>query len=188
MPFTATGLPGVEIFEPKVFEDHRGYFYESYNQKAFEDAGINSRFVQDNQSRSIKGVLRGLHYQNPPYAQAKLIRVLSGRIYDVAVDIRKGSPAFGRWEGVELSAENRRQLFIPKGFAHGFIVLSDTAEIFYKCDELYNVKSEGGICYNDPAIGIDWHLSDKQFLLSEKDRTLPLLEKAANDFIFGVNS
>jgi dTDP-4-dehydrorhamnose 3,5-epimerase len=188
MPFKATSLPGVVIFDPKVFEDPRGYFYESYNQKIFEEAGISAHFVQDNQSRSVKGVLRGLHYQNPPYAQAKLVRVISGRIFDAAVDIRKGSPTYGQWEGEELSAENKKQLFIPRGFAHGFLVLSETAEIIYKCDGLYNVGSEGGICFNDPSIDIKWGMDKNQYLLSEKDSILPFLEKAKNEFVYGVNS
>ena len=158
MPFIQTNIPGLIVFEPKIFEDSRGYFFESFNLQTFKAAGIEINFVQDNQSSSQYGVIRGLHYQLNPYAQAKLIRVLAGRILDVAVDIRKGSPTYGESFSIELSAENKKQLFIPVGFAHGFSVLSEQAEVFYKCDEFYNKESEGGIMYNDPSLNIDWKI------------------------------
>ena len=185
MPFIKTALEGVLIFEPRVFGDERGYFLESYNENTFREAGINARFVQDNQSKSRYGVLRGLHYQLAPYTQAKLVRVLSGRVLDVAVDIRKGSPTYGRWVSAELTAENKKQLFIPRGFAHGFSVLSETAEFFYKCDAFYRPDQEAGIRFNDPAIGVDWGVPEKDAVLSEKDRALPLLENARNNFSYG---
>src|SRR5574339_312651 len=149
MPFIPTPIPGLLIFEPKVFEDNRGYFFESFNLQIYQAEGIDINFVQDNQSSSQYGVIRGLHYQLNPYAQAKLIRVLVGRILDVAVDIRKGSPTLGKSFSIELSAENKKQLFVPAVFAHGFSVLSEHAEVFYKCDSFYNKESEGGILYND---------------------------------------
>ncbi|WP_315816865.1 dTDP-4-dehydrorhamnose 3,5-epimerase [Paraflavitalea speifideaquila] len=146
MPFIETGFSGLFVFEPVVFEDSRGYFYESYNEHTYLKQGISTRFVQDNQSSSSYGVIRGLHYQLAPYAQTKLVRVLKGLIIDVAVDIRKGSPTFGKVYALELSAENRKQLYIPAGFAHGFSVLSETAEVLYKCDAFYNKENEGGYC------------------------------------------
>lgn len=173
MLFIDTGLPGLLLFEPRVFEDERGYFYESYNQAVFEQSGIACRFVQDNQAGSRRGVLRGLHFQVGEYAQAKLVRVLQGSVWDVAVDMRPDSPAYGRWYGVELSAENRRQLFIPRGFAHGYAVLSDYAEFFYKCDNFYSKAHEGGIRYDDPRLNIDWKLPASEFIVSEKDLLLP---------------
>ncbi len=184
MPFTATELPGLLLFEPAVFEDSRGYFFESYNEKVFKEQGIDARWVQDNQSSSTYGVVRGLHYQLPPYAQAKLVRVLRGKILDVVVDIRKGSPAFGRAYCKVLSAKNKRQLYIPKGFAHGFSVLSKRAEVFYKCDGFYNRESEAGILYNDPALGIDWRVPAEEAIVSEKDSGLPLLADCQNSFVF----
>ncbi len=185
MPFIETGIPGVVIFEPKVFEDERGYFFEGYNAKIFEEAGIKKNFVQDNQSRSNRGVLRGLHYQLAPYAQSKLVRVLSGVVYDVAVDIRKNSPYYGKWVGVELSGENKRQFYIPAGFAHGFVVESGTAEFFYKCDQFYRPESERGILFNDPSLNINWRLSPEELALSPKDKILPVLSKAENNFVYG---
>jgi len=155
MPFIQTHIPGLKIFEPKVFEDNRGYFYEAYNEDTFKKEGVDMRFVQDNQSRSCYGVIRGMHYQLNPYAQTKLVRTLEGRILDVAVDIRKGSPTFGQSFSVELSAENKKQLLIPAGFAHGFSVLSPTAIVFYKCDAVYNKETEAGIVYNDSTLSID---------------------------------
>src|SRR6266545_3890472 len=152
MPFIETGLPGLLIFEPTVYNDSRGFFFEAYNEKMFGGAGVETRFVQDNQSRSTYGVIRGLHYQVPPFAQSKLVRAIVGAILDVAVDIRKGSPTYGKVFSVELSAENKKQLFIPGGFAHGFSVLSEAAEVLYKCDQFYNKASEGGILYNDPTL------------------------------------
>ena len=171
-----TKLKGCFIIEPRVFEDERGYFFESFNQQVFEKAiekKIN--FVQDNQSYSTKGVLRGLHFQKGEYAQAKLVRVLSGSVLDVAVDIRKGSKTYGEHVAVELSAENKKQLFIPRGFAHGFVVLSNEAHFFYKCDNFYNSSAESGIIYNDKDLKIDWKLGAKELVLSPKDLELPRL-------------
>ncbi|MGZ8539710.1 MAG: dTDP-4-dehydrorhamnose 3,5-epimerase, partial [Chitinophagaceae bacterium] len=158
MPFIPTKIPGLRVFEPKVFADSRGYFFESYNANIFRQEGIDIVFVQDNQSSSAYGVIRGLHYQLNPNAQTKLVRVLSGSILDVAVDMRKGSPTFGKSFTVELSAENKKQLFVPKGFAHGFSVLSEKAEVLYKCDGFYNKESEGGIRFDDPSLNIDWKI------------------------------
>jgi len=184
MPFYSTGLEGLLVFEPKVFEDNRGYFFEAYNENSFKQEGINISFVQDNQSSSSYGVIRGLHYQLNPYAQSKLIRVLNGSILDVAVDIRKGSPTFGKVFSIELSAENRKQLFIPVGFAHGFSVLSEKAEVLYKCDQFYNKESEGGILYNDPSLGIDWKIDINKAVVSEKDLSSPLFSNCKNNFVF----
>lgn len=172
-----TAIEGVFIIEPKVFEDPRGYFYESYSATKLKDAGIETVFVQDNQSKSTYGVIRGLHYQLPPHAQTKLVRAVEGSIYDVAVDLRKDSPTFGQWVGVELSAENKRQLYIPQGFAHGFSVLSETAVVQYKCDEYYHPETEGGVIYNDPTLAIDWKIPADRALISKKDAALPVLEK-----------
>lgn len=175
MPFRETPLPGLWIFEPRVFEDERGYFFESFNQRIFEEhLGHPVRFVQDNQSKSGYGVIRGLHFQRGDYAQAKLVRVLSGRVLDVALDIRPESPTFGQHFALELSAANRLQLFIPRGFAHGFAVLSQTAEFFYKCDNFYAPEHEGGILYNDPQLNIDWQIPAEQQIISAKDKTQPL--------------
>ncbi|UYW00955.1 dTDP-4-dehydrorhamnose 3,5-epimerase [Flavobacterium agricola] len=179
MNFTETHLKGCYIIEPRVFKDVRGYFFESYNEKVFnEGVNVKVNFVQDNQSFSSKGVLRGLHYQTGAHAQAKLVRVLSGSVLDVAVDIRPESETYGQYVAVELTAENQKQLFIPRGFAHGFVVLSETASFFYKCDNFYNKESEGGIIYNCPEIGVDWQLPVTDFLVSEKDAILPNLSKA----------
>lgn len=169
MPFIDTGIPGLFVFEPRVFEDSRGHFFESYNTQTFLQKGINIKFVQDNQSCSTYGVIRGLHFQNPPHAQAKLVRALRGNILDVAVDIRNGSPTYGKVFAIELSAENKKQLFIPAGFAHGFSVLSDVAEVMYKCDNYYNKESEGGIMYNDPSLKIDWKIPADKAVISDKD-------------------
>lgn len=174
--FTETSIEGVIIVDVKSYGDERGYFMETYKKPDFVAGGIDVDFVQDNQSSSVKGVLRGLHFQiNHP--QSKLVRVISGEVFDVAVDLRKESPTYGKWEGVILSAENKRQFFIPRGFAHGFLVLSDTAEFCYKCDEIYHPNDEGGLMWNDPAIGIKWPAlqGDKEFnpdkiILSEKDK------------------
>jgi dTDP-4-dehydrorhamnose 3,5-epimerase len=182
MPFIKTELEGLLIFEPKVFEDSRGYFFEAYNNSVFKEAGINMSFVQDNQSQSSYGVIRGLHYQNNPYAQTKLVRVLVGKILDIAVDIRKDSPTYGRSFAIELSHENRKQLFIPPGFAHGFSVLSEKAVVLYKCDALYNKESEGGIIYNDPALNIDWRIPADKAIISDKDKLLPVLKDCKNNF------
>ena len=183
MNVITTGLEGLLILEPRVFNDDRGYFFESFNGKTLEDAtGFNSVFVQDNQARSTKNVLRGLHYQNNPHAQTKLIRALEGTIWDVVVDLRKDSKTYGQWYGVELSAENKRQFLIPKGFAHGYSVLSETAEVFYKCDNYYNKASEGGVLYNDPSLGIEWKIDLKDAIISEKDLVQPLLKDAISNF------
>jgi dTDP-4-dehydrorhamnose 3,5-epimerase len=184
MPFSSTGFPGLLVFEPAVFQDDRGYFFESYSEQQFLEQGLNIKFVQDNQSSSRYGVIRGLHYQLESHAQTKLVRVLQGSILDVAVDIRKGSPAYGKSLSIILSAENKKQLLIPKGFAHGFSVLSGSAEILYKCDAFYHKASEGGILYNDPSLGIDWQVPDNQIIVSPKDRELPLLADCRNDFKF----
>jgi dTDP-4-dehydrorhamnose 3,5-epimerase len=185
MPFIKTEFPGLLIIEPTVFKDSRGYFFESYNESNFRAEGIDIRFVQDNQSKSSYGVIRGLHYQLNPRAQTKLIRVLSGRILDVVVDIRLGSPTFGKTFSIELSADNNKQLLIPKGFAHGFSVLSETAEVIYKCDEFYYKESEAGISYNDAILQINWQIPTDQAMISEKDLNQPLLENCKNNFVFG---
>ena len=169
MPFSETGFAGLFVFEPAVFEDSRGYFFESYNQNIFSQFGIRADFVQDNQSSSEYGVIRGLHFQAPPFAQSKLIRVLSGKILDVGVDIREGSPTYGKAFYIELSAENKKQLYLPKGFAHGFSVLSEKAEVLYKCDAFYNKQSEQGILFNDPDLAIDWQIPPEKIKVSEKD-------------------
>ena len=182
MPFIKTNIPDLLVFEPKVFEDSRGYFFESFNLQTYRAEGIDINFVQDNQSSSQYGVIRGLHFQLNPYAQAKLIRVLAGRILDVAVDIRKNSPTYGKSYSIELSAENKKQLFIPAGFAHGFSVLSEQAEVFYKCDSFYNKESEGGILYSDTSIGIDWKIPAGKEIISEKDKQLPLFANCRNNF------
>lgn len=177
MEITETSLAGVLLIEPRVFGDARGFFLESWNQQRFSEAGLDLAFVQDNHSRSSRGVLRGLHYQldNP---QGKLVRVTQGAVFDVAVDIRRSSPRFGCWVGYELSAENHRMLWIPPGFAHGFLVLSDTADFLYKCTSLYDPPSDRGIRWNDPAIGIEWPDVDASPLLSTKDAAAPLLANA----------
>ena len=180
---TPCEIKGLYVIEPTVFKDERGYFVETYNQNDFREAGLNMVFVQDNQSMSVKGVLRGLHFQiNHP--QSKLVRVVSGEVFDVAVDLREGSPTYGKWEGAILSAENKRQFFIPRGFAHGFLVLSDTAEFCYKCDDIYHPNDEGGLMWNDPAIGIEWpalqgdeEFDESKIILSEKDETHPVFKK-----------
>ncbi len=178
MKVVRTEIEGLYIIEPKVFEDARGYFYESYSALKFNEQGIETTFVQDNQSKSSYGVIRGLHYQLPPHAQVKLVRAVEGVIFDVAVDVREGSSTFGKWVGVELSAENKRQLYIPHGFAHGFSVLSETAVVQYKCDDYYAPETEGGIIYNDPKLGIDWKVPSEEANVSEKDLELPTIEEA----------
>lgn len=179
MSFIETKLKGCYIIESKLFDDERGYFFESFNQEHFyKEIGQKINFVQDNQSLSKYGVIRALHYQVGDYAQAKLVRVLNGTVLDVAVDLRKGSPTFGEHVTVELSHENKKQLFIPRGFGHGFAVLSDTAEFFYKCDNYYKKEAEGGIVYNDPTLNIDWKLAANEVKVSEKDKTLPNFENA----------
>lgn len=182
MPFIKTHIPDLLVFEPRVFEDKRGYFFESYNEGVFAEAGVDLRFVQDNQSRSTRGVLRGLHYQLNPHAQAKLVRVFQGEVLDVAVDIRRGSPTFGQYHAELLTAQNKRQLLVPAGFAHGFVVLSQTAEFFYKCSALYDKDSERGIRHDEPAFGIDWGVPEGERIVSDRDAQLPSLEEA--DFNF----
>ena len=172
------------VFDPVIHQDDRGYFFESYNEQVWDKQGVSIQFVQDNQSFSRYGVIRGLHYQLEPYAQAKLIRVLSGRILDIAVDLRRGSPTFGRHLAIELSAENKKQFFIPAGFAHGFSVLSEGAEVSYKCDAFYHRDSEGGIRYDDAALKIDWRVPVEKAIVSAKDRELPLFADCRNNFQF----
>ena len=180
-----TALPGVCIVEPQVFGDQRGYFMETYNQKAFADIGIDNVFVQDNQSfTATKGILRGIHFQNAPYAQAKLVRVTRGAVIDVAVDLRKGSPTYKQWVAVELSAENKRMLFIPRGFGHGFKTLTDDVEFCYKVDNLYSKECDRGIRFNDPSIGVDWG-EVTEHLLSVKDTTSPMLDDSDCNFVYG---
>ena len=181
-----TSIPGVVVIEPGIIGDSRGYFYESYSQRDFDSAlGKHLIFVQDNQSYSHYGVLRGLHFQNPPYAQSKLVRVINGKVLDVAVDIRKGSSTYGKYVAVELTGENHRQLFIPKGFAHGFVVLSETALFQYKCDEFYYPESEGAIMWNDMDLAIDWPVKEADIKLSEKDKRHPSFKDFDSPFGFG---
>ncbi len=182
MKLIETGSPGLVVIEPIVHKDRRGYFFESFNQVSLLKAGIDFRPVQDNESSSSKGVIRGLHYQLEPMAQAKLIRVIKGRIIDVAVDLRKGSPTFMKWISVELNSDEKKQLFIPRGFAHGFSVLSDEAVILYKCDNIYSPANERGILYNDPQLGIDWKVDPAIARVSDKDRTKPELLNAEMNF------
>lgn len=182
MKLSETGIEGLVILEPKVFGDERGYFMESYNRKLLKDLGLNFDFKQDNQSKSRFGVLRGLHYQNSPYAQTKLIRVLHGKILDVAVDIRPSSPTFLKHFSIELTEDNKKQLLVPKGFAHGFVVLSEYAEVLYKCDEFYYPEHEGGLHYNAPGLNIDWKIPSSQIILSEKDAKNPNAEYMINKF------
>lgn len=184
MPFIETGFAGLTIFEPNTFGDHRGYFLESYNEQTFKEAGIDSHFVQDNESKSQYGVVRGLHYQLNPHAQSKLVRVVVGKVLDVVVDIRKGSPTFGKKFEIILSGENKIQLFIPRGFAHGFSVLEDNTVFNYKCDNLYNKASEGGVLFTDPVLDIDWQVPAVKMLVSEKDLKNPLLKDCVNNFEF----
>lgn len=178
MNVVKTAIPEVVIIEPKIFGDARGYFFESWNQAKYEELGIKADFIQDNESKSRFGVLRGLHYQAAPYTQAKLVRVISGTVLDVAVDIRKGSPTFGKHVAVELSGENKRQLFVPRGFAHGFVVLSEEVIFAYKCDNKYMPSHERGIAFDDPALGIDWKVNLKEYILSPKDTENPKLADA----------
>lgn len=173
------------LLEPCVFEDERGYFFESFSQREFDEKIRRVTFVQDNQSKSSYGVVRGLHFQKPPYTQSKLVRCIKGAVLDIAVDIRKGSPTFGKYVAVELTEENRRQLFIPRGFAHGFAVLSDEAVFQYKCDNYYNKESEGSIAWNDPVLNIDWRIPVDRIILSEKDRHSKNIADA--DFLFDYN-
>ena len=182
MNVVQTEIPGVVIIEPRVFEDARGYFFESFSQREFDSQVREVRFVQDNESKSSYGVLRGLHFQKPPHAQSKLVRVVKGAVLDVAVDIRKGSPTFGKHVAVELSAENHRQFFVPRGFAHGFAVLSETAVFQYKCDNFYAPEADGGISIQDESLGIDWQIPTEKAILSEKDLKHPLLKDFDSPF------
>lgn len=178
MNIIKTDIEGVIIIEPKIFSDDRGYFFESFSQQRFIENVCETTFVQDNESKSTYGVLRGLHYQKPPFAQSKLVRVVSGRVLDVAVDIRKGSPTFGKYVSVELSEDNKRQFFIPRGFAHGFVVFSQTAIFQYKCDNYYAPQSEGSLLWNDKTINIDWQIPQTDIILSEKDKISPVFSEA----------
>lgn len=182
MTLTETGFEGLVIIEPRVFEDSRGYFMETYNKHSFDELSIKTNWVQDNQSKSSRGVIRGLHYQLKPKAQAKLVRVIEGEIYDVALDLRKGSKTFGKWYGLILSSENKKQFLVPHGFAHGFSVLSETATVLYKCDALYSPEMERGISPIDPSLNIDWKLNEKELILSEKDLKNPLFKDSEYNF------
>lgn len=182
MKCTKCEIEGLVIIEPTLYKDNRGYFFEAYNQAFLEEYGISSRFVQDNQSKSSYGVIRGLHYQQNPFAQAKLVRVLEGKILDVAVDIRRGSPTYGQHLAIELSAGQRKQLYIPEGFAHGFSVLSETAIVLYKCNTFYDKASEGGIRFDDIDLNIDWKIDPSAAIVSEKDQALPSFKNCVNNF------
>jgi len=182
MEIRETGIEGLLVIKPKIFEDERGYFFESFNESDLDKAGHPFHFIQDNQSKSAYGVVRGLHYQLEPRAQTKFVRVLEGSIWDVAVDLRQNSPTYLQWKGVELSAENKLQMLIPKGFAHGFSVLSDTAVVLYKCDEFYAPDFETGIRYDDPEIGIDWKVKPEDRILSGRDLAMPSLQEATMNF------
>ena len=185
MNIIQTKIPGLVIIEPKVFKDPRGYFFESFSQREFEEKVRKINFVQDNESMSCYGVLRGLHFQAPPFAQSKLVRCVKGKVLDVAVDIRKGSPTYGQHVAVELSEDNHRQFFVPRGFAHGFAVLSETAVFQYKCDNFYAPQADGGISILDESLGIDWQIPMDKALLSEKDTKHPLLKDFDSPFVYG---
>lgn len=182
MELIATPIKDLLIIKPHVFADARGYFLETYNAERYHEAGIAQNFLQDNMSKSTYGVVRGLHFQRPPYSQSKLVSVTVGRVWDVAVDLRKGSPTYGQWHGVELTDENHLQFLIPRGFAHGFSVLSETAIFTYKCDNLYHPEADGGIMFNDPDLAIDWKIPAEKMLLSDKDTKHPLLREAKIEF------
>mgnify|MGYP000475143850 FL=1 len=182
MEIIKTNIEGVVIIEPRIFKDDRGYFFESFSQREFEEKVCKTTFVQDNESKSSYGVLRGLHFQKPPFAQSKLVRVIKGAVLDVVVDIRKGSPTFGQYVSVELTGENHRQFFIPRGFAHGFSVLSEEVIFQYKCDNFYSPQSEGAIAWNDPDLNIDWRIPAEKVVLSEKDSKHPRLKDWQNVF------
>lgn len=184
MEVIKTEIDGVVIIEPRIFKDARGYFFESFSQKEFDEKVGHVEFVQDNESMSSYGVMRGLHFQRPPFAQAKLVRCVRGKVLDVAVDIRKGSPTYGKHVAVELTEDNHRQFFIPKGFAHGFAVLSETAVFQYKCDEFYHPEADGGISILDGSLGIDWRIPTERAILSEKDTKHPLLSNFDSPFVF----
>lgn len=182
MKVEATGFEGLVVLTPSVFADDRGYFFESYNRETQLSSGLDYQWVQDNQSHSKHGVIRGLHFQNPPFAQTKLLRALQGEILDVVVDLRKGQPTYGKSFSVILTAENKKQLLVPRGFAHGFSVLSASADVMYKCDALYNKQSESGLLFNDPYLNIDWKLSSEEIIVSDKDLVLPTFDKIDADF------
>ncbi|WP_299006441.1 dTDP-4-dehydrorhamnose 3,5-epimerase [uncultured Tenacibaculum sp.] len=184
MIFTKTAIPEVVIIEPKVFGDHRGYFFESFNQKEFEENNGKINFVQDNESKSSFGVLRGLHFQKPPYVQAKLVRCIKGKVLDVVVDVRKHSSSYGKHIAVELSEENKKQLFIPRGFAHGFVTLSEEAIFAYKVDNWYAPEYDAGIIWNDPTLNIDWKINPEDVMLSSKDQQLPTFKDLATPFVY----
>lgn len=184
MKIIETPIPGLLVIHPRVFEDDRGYFFESFHEGKYSEVGINKPFVQDNESKSVRGVVRGLHYQLGKDSQAKLVRVVQGSVYDVAVDLRKNSPTFGKWFGVELTEENKKQLFVPRGFAHGFSVLSETAIFTYKCDNIYNPNAERSINPFDGKLAIDWMLEDAEQIVSEKDKLAPLFDEADMNFDF----
>jgi dTDP-4-dehydrorhamnose 3,5-epimerase len=184
MKLIATEFPDLFILEPNVYTDSRGFFYESFSNKYFSNAGLHYNFLQDNHSRSCFGVVRGLHYQNEPFAQAKLVRVTKGKVLDVVVDLRKGSPTYLKSFSLELSDENKLQLLVPRGFAHGFSVLSDECEFLYKCDNYYDKASDAGIAYNDPQLHIDWKLKPEEMIISDKDKNNPAIQEAAFDFPF----
>ena len=185
MEVIKTEIDGVVIIEPRIFKDDRGYFYESFSQREFEEKVCQTTFVQDNQSKSSYGVLRGLHFQKPPYCQSKLVRCIKGAVLDVAVDLRKGSPTFGKYVAVELSEDNHRQFFVPRGFAHGFAVLTEEAVFQYKCDNFYNKESEGSVAWNDPELAIDWRIPADKVQLSEKDKLSKCIKDA--DYLFDYN-
>lgn len=185
MNIIKTEIEGLVIVEPRIFRDDRGYFYESFSQREFEENVCHTTFVQDNQSMSSYGVVRGLHFQKPPYCQSKLVRCIKGAVLDVAVDIRKGSPTFGKYVAVELTEDNHRQFFVPRGFAHGFAVLSEVAVFQYKCDNYYNKESEGAIAWNDEQIAVDWRLPSEKVILSEKDKLSKPLAEA--EYLFDYN-
>ena len=185
MEVVKTEIEGVVIIEPRIFKDERGYFYESFSQREFEEKVCRTVFVQDNQSKSSYGVLRGLHFQKPPYCQSKLVRCIKGAVLDVAVDIRKGSPTFGKYVAVELTEDNHRQFFVPRGFAHGFAVLSKEAVFQYKCDNFYCKESEGSVAWNDPQLAIDWRIPADKVLLSEKDKLSKNISEA--EYLFNYN-
>lgn len=184
MKIVKTPFDGLLIIEPRVFEDERGYFFESFQMEKYREVEIEKPFIQDNESKSVKGVIRGLHYQLGEFSQAKLVRVIQGKVYDVAVDLRQGSPTFGKWFGLELDENNKKQLLVPRGFAHGFSVLSETAIFSYKCDNIYNQSSERSINPFDPKLGIDWMVENSKQIVSEKDAKAPSFENAEMNFVF----
>ncbi|MDR2910380.1 MAG: dTDP-4-dehydrorhamnose 3,5-epimerase [Bacteroidales bacterium] len=184
MKITKTFIQGLLIIEPLIFEDERGYFFESYNKIKYFQSGLDTEFIQDNESKSTKGVIRGLHYQLAPFAQSKLVRVVQGRIFDVAVDLRKGSPSYGKWFGLELNDTDKKQFFIPRGFAHGFSVLSETAILSYKCDNVYKKEYERSVNFNDQYLKIEWEIDPSNIIVSEKDKQAPFFENAEMNFIF----